>query len=207
MAGPAGPAQAATERLALFPRPLRGRGTVALAGLAAALALCLAALGAVPRASERPPAADVPWAQAPATQSARQAGVVAALSRTMGARDPGYHARATGDGYAAGNPAQHLRVRFGDAGVALAAGSLRVSLSPRASGDGAAKRWATGAAPQASANRVSYAHPSLTEWYENGKKSSEKDFDQGKETGMALWDEKGKLLKASGTAAAAKDQN
>ena len=53
MAGPAGPAQAATERLALFPRPLRGRGTVALAGLAAALALCLAALGAVPRASER----------------------------------------------------------------------------------------------------------------------------------------------------------
>src|SRR5437763_8605700 len=108
MARPAGPARAATERFALF--PLRGSGGIALAGAVVALALCLAGLGALARVGGWLPAANVPWAHAPPAQSARQAGVAAALSGAMGARDPAYHARATGDGYAVDNPAQHLRV-------------------------------------------------------------------------------------------------
>jgi hypothetical protein len=98
---------------------------------------------------------------------------MAALSRTLGARDRSYHAVAKGDGFAFENPAQHLQIRFGSAGVAVASGSLRVSLVLQ---DSRTSRPAVGAAPRARANRVSFARRSLTEWYENGPLGLEQGF-------------------------------
>src|ERR1700722_9542226 len=71
-------------------------------------------------------------------------------------------------GLLARNPAQRLSARFERSGVAITAGSARFAISLKAFGRGSALGALAAASPVASANRVSYAHGSLSEWGENG---------------------------------------
>ena len=81
------------------------------------------------------------------------------------------------NGLMARNPAQRFSARFGPAGVAIAAGSARFAISLKGFGRGEALRPLVVVAPVASANRVSYAHGSLREWWANGPLGLEQSFD------------------------------
>jgi hypothetical protein len=80
-------------------------------------------------------------------------------------------------GLVARNPAQRLVARFGRSGVAVTAGSARFAISMRAYGRGSTPRALASASPVASADRVSYAHGVLREWWANGPLGLEQGFD------------------------------
>jgi hypothetical protein len=98
------------------------------------------------------------------------------VSVALGADDPAYRLDASNGGFAATNPAQHLRVRFGRSGVSLSSGATRVGLSLRALGYGASLRGVGAVAPRAKADRVVYAHAGVSEWYANGPLGLEQGF-------------------------------
>ena len=75
------------------------------------------------------------------------------------------------------NPAQHLRVGFSRRGVTVAAGNARLGMTLAAYGYASALRPLEPAAPHAGANRVSYIHGWLREWYANGPLGLEQGFD------------------------------
>ncbi len=81
------------------------------------------------------------------------------------------------EGLVANNPAQRLSARFGRSGVAIAAGSTRFAISLKASGRESALQTLSPVSPVASADRVSYAHGSLHEWWTNGPLGLEQGFD------------------------------
>ncbi|HEY3829234.1 MAG TPA: FG-GAP repeat protein [Solirubrobacteraceae bacterium] len=80
-------------------------------------------------------------------------------------------------GLVARNPAQRLSARFERSGVAITAGSTRFAISLKAFGRGSALGAIAVSSPVASANRVSYAHGSLSEWWANGPLGLEQGFD------------------------------
>jgi hypothetical protein len=175
MATQASPSQAATERVALLMWPPI-RGGIARATLAAGVLVCAALSTALLVASGRPTLSPGASGHGAASRLAGEAGAMAALSMALGARDHAYHALAAPGGYEVANPAQHLHARFGRAGVALSSGALRLSLNLRASGYAGRMRPLNGAPPRATSNKVSYAHPGLIEWYENGPLGLEQGF-------------------------------
>ena len=75
------------------------------------------------------------------------------------------------------NPAQHLRASFSRAGVTVASGKARLGMELSAYGYTDALEPVRSAQPRANANRVSYAHGALTEWYANGPLGIEQGFD------------------------------
>ena len=75
------------------------------------------------------------------------------------------------------NPAQHLRASFSRAGVTVASGRARLGMTLSAYGYASSHQVVGFARPRASANRVSYAHGALTEWYANGPLGIEQGFD------------------------------
>ena len=77
----------------------------------------------------------------------------------------------------ASNPAQRLSARFGRSGVAITAGSTRFAISLKAFGRGGALKALAPVSPVVSADRVSYAHGSLHEWWTNGPLGLEQGFD------------------------------
>jgi hypothetical protein len=81
------------------------------------------------------------------------------------------------EGLVANNPAQRLSARFGRSGVAIAAGSARFAISLKAFGRGSELRALAPVLPVASDDRVSYAHGSLSEWWQNGPLGLEQGFD------------------------------
>ena len=83
-------------------------------------------------------------------------------------------------GLVARNPAQRFSARFGRSGVAITAGSTRFTLSLKAFGRISSLQPVALVAPVASANRVSYAHGSLHEWWANGPLGLEQGFDIAK---------------------------
>jgi hypothetical protein len=81
------------------------------------------------------------------------------------------------EGLVARNPAQRFSARFGRSGVAVAAGAARFTLSLKAFGRASALTSLQPVSPVASANRVTYAHGSLREWWANGPLGLEQGFD------------------------------
>jgi hypothetical protein len=102
----------------------------------------------------------------------------APVSRALGAADPRYRVTASaGGGLHALNPAQRLGVSFEPGQVQLSSGATRLALSLRDIGFGRSLAPVEGArAPRAQANRVTYAHNGLSEWYANGPLGLEQGF-------------------------------
>jgi hypothetical protein len=98
------------------------------------------------------------------------------VSATLGADDPAYRVTASGGGFQARNPAQRLRMRFVSAGVQIGQGKTQVGLSLRAMGYGTALHAVDDVRPSANANRVTYRHAGLSEWYRNGPLGLEQGF-------------------------------
>ena len=80
-------------------------------------------------------------------------------------------------GLVAHNPAQRLSARFGRSGVAIEAGSARFGIALRAVGRVGALQPLAPVAPRQRANRVTYAHGPVHEWWQNGPIGLEQDFD------------------------------
>jgi hypothetical protein len=95
------------------------------------------------------------------------------VSAALGQDGPAY--RVTG--LKAVNPVQHFRTGFSRRGVVIASGTAQLGMTLSAYGRGSALRPVGSAVPHASANRVSYAHGALREWYANGPLGIEQGFD------------------------------
>jgi hypothetical protein len=95
------------------------------------------------------------------------------VSAALGHDDPAYRVTAL----QALNPAQHLRAGFSRGGVTVASGRARLGMTLSAYGYASALEPVGPAPPHAGANRVSYAHGALTEWYANGPLGIEQGFD------------------------------
>jgi hypothetical protein len=95
------------------------------------------------------------------------------ISAALGQDEPTYRVL----GLDARNPAQRLRVDFSRAGVALASGSTHFQLSLLAYGHGGALERVARVSPEVQANRVSYPHTGIDEWYANGPLGLEQGFD------------------------------
>jgi hypothetical protein len=67
-------------------------------------------------------------------------------------------------------------MRFESSGVQIDSGNMQVGLSLRAMGYGTALQPVDGVRPSASADRVTYAHAGLSEWYRNGPLGLEQGF-------------------------------
>ena len=80
-------------------------------------------------------------------------------------------------GLRAANPAQRFHAVFSAAGVTVASGRARVGLALSAYGRGERLRAVGASTPRVSANRVSYAHGQLEEWFANGPLGLEQGFD------------------------------
>ena len=137
-----------------------------LAGALVAL-LVLAVSPTAPRTQTRAPAA---------TLSSLPLAAGSLVSRTLG-RDQGvYRIHRSGSGLVARNAPQALSARFGAHGVQVRSGEDTLSLRLRATGYGRTLQPVAAAAPAAHANRVSYRHGSVTEWYANGPLGLEQGF-------------------------------
>jgi len=95
------------------------------------------------------------------------------VSAALGSEKPAYGVT----GLEAVNPAQHLRAGFSRHGVTVASGEARLGMTLSAYGYAESLEPVGSAPPRASANRVSYAHGALTEWYANGPLGIEQGFD------------------------------
>jgi Putative Ig domain/FG-GAP repeat len=98
------------------------------------------------------------------------------VSAALGAHNPAYRVRASGGGFQAKSPTQHLQASFGASGVVVSSGKAQVAVSLRAVGYGVALRKLARVSPAATANRVSYAYHGLEEWYANGPLGLEQGF-------------------------------
>jgi hypothetical protein len=103
------------------------------------------------------------------------------VSAALGHDEPAYRVTAL----QAVNPAQHLRASFSRAGVTVASGKARLGMELSAYGYASALEPVGFAQPRAGANRVSYAHGALTEWYANGPLGIEQGFDIAARPGAA----------------------
>jgi len=98
------------------------------------------------------------------------------VSSVLGAASPAYKVSSVGSGFQAANPAQRLQIHFDRSDVALSSGALNLGLGLRAVGYGESLRAVVPASPRMKANRVSYAHAGLSEWYVNGPLGLEQGF-------------------------------
>jgi hypothetical protein len=95
------------------------------------------------------------------------------VSIALGRQAPAYRVK----GLEAVNSAQHLRAGFTRDGVNVASGEARLGMALSAYGYASTLESVGSALPRARANRVSYAHGALTEWYANGPLGLEQGFD------------------------------
>jgi hypothetical protein len=158
--------------------PLVTRRAVAPERVLVAIALACLALGVLLHQGFGSPSG--PPASAVGSHAASREGLLSlpvaaqgSVSAALGDDQAAYRIR----GLAARNPAQHLSARFGRSGVAIVAGSTRFAISLKAFGRGSELRTLSPVSPVASADRVSYAHGSLREWWTNGPLGLEQGFD------------------------------
>jgi hypothetical protein len=95
------------------------------------------------------------------------------VSTVLGRDSAGYRVA----GFHAGNPAQRLSMAFSPRGVTLFSGAGHVRLALAGFGYASAVRPTAAVSPVVAANRVSYAHPGVREWYANGPLGLEQGFD------------------------------
>ena len=98
------------------------------------------------------------------------------VSATLGAASPAYRVVPGGEGFSAATPAEGLRTEFTSSGIMVRAGGSAAGLSLTSIGYGSALLPVSAVAPHASANRVTYSHPGLSEWYVNGPLGVEQGF-------------------------------
>jgi Putative Ig domain/FG-GAP repeat len=98
------------------------------------------------------------------------------ISAVLGAHNAAYHTRATAGGFQAGNPAQRLHESFSASTATVRSGKISFGLSLRAAGYGKSLQSVRGVPPTAGADRVTYAHRGVTEWYRNGPIGLEQGF-------------------------------
>jgi hypothetical protein len=95
------------------------------------------------------------------------------ISAALGQIEPGYRI----EGLRASDPAQNLRERFSSHGATVSSGTARLGIRLVAYGEGGALHRLGAVAPSVEANRVSYAHGPVTEWWANGPLGLEQGFD------------------------------
>ncbi len=98
------------------------------------------------------------------------------ISGALGADARAFRVSASGRGFQASNPTQHLWMRFDRSGVFVGSGAVRLGLRLRAVGYGASLTALGDVTPRVRANRVVYAHAGLSEWYTNGPLGLEQGF-------------------------------
>lgn len=98
------------------------------------------------------------------------------VSAALGADDPSYRIDHGRSGLEAVNPAQGLTVSFGRSEVGVRSASSRLSVGLAAVGYGTTLHAIGRVAPQAHANRVTYPHTTVSEWYANGPLGLEEGF-------------------------------
>jgi hypothetical protein len=103
------------------------------------------------------------------------------IAAALGRADPAYRIR----GLSAVNVAQRLHTNFTPRGVSVASGGGRLGLSLSAFGRAGALEAPGPVLPRVSANRVSYEHGALREWYANGPLGLEQGFDLARKPGGA----------------------
>lgn len=103
-------------------------------------------------------------------------GAQAPVSQALGAEDPAYFVDDSASGLRAQSPRGALRSSFTSAGVSVSSGSAHLAMRLTGVGYGAQLAAIAPAVPRAHANRVSYAHPGVSEWYVNGPLGLEQGF-------------------------------
>jgi hypothetical protein len=98
------------------------------------------------------------------------------ISSALGADEPRYRVSAATGGFRAANRPQNLRVAFGSSGAAISSGAANVRIGLSAAGYGSSLTRLSQVAPTARANRVTYDHGWVTEWYANGPIGIEQGF-------------------------------
>jgi len=99
-----------------------------------------------------------------------------AVSAAIGAQDPYYRARLQGGAAVFQNGEQQLSARFTPAAASVSSHSLTLDLRATAIGHGSALAAIPPASPAIAGNRVTYSHPSLSEWFLNGPLGIEQGF-------------------------------
>jgi hypothetical protein len=108
--------------------------------------------------------------------SSLPSGLQAAASEALGAASVAYATSPVHAGFAAGNAAQRLQLRFGTDGVRVHSAHATLGLAVNAIGEGSSLRAVAPVAPSSSANRVIYRHRGFTEWFANGPLGLEQGF-------------------------------
>jgi FG-GAP repeat len=98
------------------------------------------------------------------------------VSSAVGADRAAYRVTASGAGFHAVSAAQGLHMRFESSGVQVRSGNTQIGLSLQAWGYGASLQAIGAVRPRAEANRVTYVHAELSEWYRNGPLGLEQGF-------------------------------
>jgi hypothetical protein len=118
-----------------------------------------------------------PGAGDPGPLSGLPMGAQARISGALGNAASSYRVSAPSEGVAeARNPVQGLAAGFTRSGIELHSGGLRVGLRLRGIGYGSVPAPVDEIAPAVSANRVTYRHSSVSEWYVNGPLGLEQGF-------------------------------
>jgi hypothetical protein len=102
------------------------------------------------------------------------------VSAAVGAGRMAFRVSPLGAGtFAAHNARQELGARFSRSGVTVSSHALRLSLRLRSIAYGDSVRPVAPIEPVANGNRVTYAHPGVSEWYANGPLGLEQGFTVG----------------------------
>jgi FG-GAP repeat len=100
----------------------------------------------------------------------------APVSAAVAANSTAFRTMPSSAGFRVGNPAQRLQASFNRSGVQINSGSVSARLSVAAVGYGRSLTPLPAVRPTARGNRVTYAHPGLSEWYSNGPLGLEQGF-------------------------------
>ena len=100
-----------------------------------------------------------------------------AISSSLGRDQAAFYATHRSGGLIADNATQRLTAQFDRRGVLVRAGTTTFGLQLLAWGTPGHTTSVSPAAPRADANRVTYAHGPVTEWYANGPLGLEQGFD------------------------------
>ncbi len=100
-----------------------------------------------------------------------------AISSSIGGDQASFHVSRARGGLIAENAPQRLKAHFDRRGVLVRTGATTFGFQLLAYGNPGHTTPVTPAAPQAHANRVTYPHGNVTEWYANGPLGLEQGFD------------------------------
>ena len=158
-----------------------GHAVVMLSGrrIAVSKTLAVVAVSAVALIAVLVGASGNPHAPAPAHPSSSQLQWAAkgAISSSLGRDQTAFYATHRPGGLVADNATQRLTAQFDRRGVLVRAGTTTFGLQLLAWGTPGHTTSVSPAAPRADANRVTYAHGPVTEWYANGPLGLEQGFD------------------------------